>query len=45
MTDRTCAACDSPLDGEVVPVTIGGQVVEACCDDCARKLGEAGAAA
>ena len=45
MTDRTCAACDCDLDAEAVQVTIGGATVEVCCEDCARKLGEAHASA
>ncbi len=43
MTQKTCAACDSPLDGDVVEVKIGGRTVEACCEECARKLRETGA--
>lgn len=41
MTERTCAACDCPLDDSAIQVRIGGQVVEVCCDDCAVKLREA----
>ncbi len=41
MTEKTCAACDFPLDENAIQVTIGGQTVEVCCDDCARKLKEA----
>lgn len=45
MSERTCAACDCDLDADAVQVTIGGATVEVCCDDCARKLGEAHASA
>jgi hypothetical protein len=41
MTERTCAACDCPLDDSAIQVRLGGQVVEVCCDDCAVKLREA----
>jgi len=41
MTEKTCAACDCPLDETAIQVKIGGQTVEVCCDDCARKLKEA----
>ncbi|WP_225767509.1 hypothetical protein [Inquilinus sp. Marseille-Q2685] len=44
MSERTCAACDCELDAEAIKVTIGGQTVEVCCDDCARALREADAA-
>ena len=40
-TERTCAACDCPLDANAINVTIGGRAVEVCCDDCATKLREA----
>lgn len=45
MRATTCAACDSELDGTAIAVTIGGKVVEVCCDDCAARLKEAHAAA
>lgn len=45
MTERTCAACDDPLDGTRIEVTIGGHSVEACCEECAQKLRDAGNAA
>ena len=45
MTTRTCAACDCELDDQAFSVTIGGHAVEVCCEDCARKLGKAHAAA
>ena len=45
MVENTCAACDCELDGNSIKVTIGGRDVEVCCDDCARKLKEAHAAA
>jgi hypothetical protein len=42
MTQKTCAACDCALDGSAIKVKIGTQIVEVCCEECARKLGEAG---
>jgi hypothetical protein len=45
MTGKTCAACDCQLDAKAIPVTIGGKVVEVCCDDCAQRLKEAHASA
>jgi hypothetical protein len=45
MSEKTCAACDCRLDVEVVEVSIGGKTVEVCCQDCARRLREANAAA
>ncbi|HEV2443586.1 MAG TPA: hypothetical protein VGT07_13760 [Steroidobacteraceae bacterium] len=44
MTTKTCAACDSPLDGNAIKVKLGQNTVEVCCDECARALGEADAA-
>ncbi|MGO4127280.1 hypothetical protein AB4Z01_22950 [Inquilinus sp. YAF38] len=44
MSERTCAACDCELEAETIKVTIGGQTVEVCCEECARALGEANAA-
>jgi hypothetical protein len=41
MAEKTCAACDCRLDGNVIKVKIGARVVEVCCEDCARKLREA----
>jgi hypothetical protein len=41
MTEKTCAACDCRLDENAIKVKIGTRVVEVCCDECARKLGEA----
>lgn len=41
MTTKTCAACDSPLDGSAIKVKLGQNTVEVCCDDCARALREA----
>jgi len=41
MTEKTCAACDCPLDASAIKVTIGTQIVEVCCAECAQKLGEA----
>jgi RNase P subunit RPR2 len=45
MQEKTCAACDCPLDGEAIRVTVGGHTVEVCCEECAEKLREAGAPA
>lgn len=41
MTPKTCGACDCALDQNAIKVKIGTQIVEVCCDECARKLGEA----
>lgn len=41
MTQKTCAACDCALDETSIQVKIGTQIVEVCCDECARRLGEA----
>jgi hypothetical protein len=40
MTAKTCAACDCELDASPIRVRIGGNVVEVCCDECARALRE-----
>jgi len=45
MGERTCVACDSPLEGEAVQVRIGGRTFEVCCEDCAVRLNEAAAVA
>jgi hypothetical protein len=45
MTERSCAACDCALDADAIKVTIGGRVVEVCCEDCAERLREAKASA
>jgi hypothetical protein len=45
MTEKTCAACDCELDGDLIRMQIGGKTVEVCCEDCARKLKEAHASA
>ena len=45
MTQKTCAACDCPLDENVIKVKLGGKVVEVCCEECAVKLKEAYASA
>jgi hypothetical protein len=45
MSEKTCAACDYPLDQNAIKITVGGRTVEVCCDDCARKLKEAHATA
>ncbi len=41
MSEKTCAACDYPLDDNAIKVTIGSRVVEVCCEECAQKLREA----
>jgi ribosome-binding protein aMBF1 (putative translation factor) len=41
MAQKTCAACDCKLEGETIKVRIGGETVEVCCEDCAKKLREA----
>ena len=43
MARGTCAARDCKLDEESLQVTLGGETVEVCSDDCAKKLKEAGA--
>jgi pimeloyl-ACP methyl ester carboxylesterase len=45
MAEKTCAACDCNLDANSFKVKIGGETVEVCCDECARKLKEAHASA
>ncbi len=45
MAEQTCAACDYPLDGNAIKVTLGGRIVEVCCEECAEKLREANDAA
>jgi hypothetical protein len=45
MAANTCAACDAALDATAIKVTIGGRVVDVCCDDCAQRLKEAHASA
>ena len=45
MVEKTCAACDYKLDANSIKVTIGGKVVEVCCEECAQKLKEAHASA
>ena len=44
MNEKTCAACDYPLDDSAIAVTIGGKTVEVCCEECATKLREAATA-
>jgi hypothetical protein len=44
MTQKTCAACDYPLDANAISVTIGGKTVDVCCQECATALREAHAA-
>lgn len=41
MPQKTCAACDCPLDDTVIQVKLGGRTVEVCCEECATKLKEA----
>lgn len=43
MNEKTCAACDCELDATAIQVRIGANVVEVCCDECAKKLREASA--
>ena len=45
MSEKTCAACDYPLDESAFEVRIGGQAVEVCCEVCATRLREAYASA
>lgn len=45
MAAATCAVCDYPLDANAIKVTIGGETVEVCCEECAQKLREAKASA
>jgi pimeloyl-ACP methyl ester carboxylesterase len=45
MAEKTCAACDCDLDANFIRIKIGGETVEVCCNECARKLKEAHAAA
>jgi hypothetical protein len=44
MNEKTCAACDCPLDDGAIAVTVGGESVEVCCNECALALNEAGGA-
>ncbi|MBW8814072.1 MAG: hypothetical protein JF588_11660 [Caulobacterales bacterium] len=44
MDARTCAACDSDLEGPAIAVSVNGQCVEVCGAACALALGEAQAA-
>lgn len=41
MNEKTCAACDYPLDDNAIKVTVGHRQVEVCCEECAQKLREA----
>jgi hypothetical protein len=45
MNAKTCAACDYELDANAIKVEIAGKTVEVCCEECARSLREANAAA
>lgn len=45
LNERTCAACDCPLDSTAISVNINGKPVEVCCNECALALNEAGATA
>ena len=44
MIMKTCAACDCELDANPIKVTVGGNTVEVCCEECAQALNEADAA-
>ena len=44
MSETTCAACDSKIEGEAIEVNVGGRAVEVCCEECAETLREAQAA-
>jgi hypothetical protein len=41
MSEKTCAACDCKLEGDVIDVKVGDKTVEVCCEECARALQEA----
>jgi hypothetical protein len=41
MSETTCAACDSRIEGDAIEVNVGGKAVEVCCEECAEKLQEA----
>jgi hypothetical protein len=41
MPEKTCAACDCPLDANSIKLTVGGKTVDVCCNECAQKLNEA----
>lgn len=45
MDEKSCAACDCKLDETAIKVTIGGHVVEVCCEECAQTLRDAKASA
>jgi hypothetical protein len=45
MSEKTCAACDCKLEGDVISVKVGGKTVEVCCEACAESLKEAYASA
>jgi hypothetical protein len=45
MSEKTCAACDYPLDQNAIEVKIGKRTVEVCCEECAQKLRDADAKA
>jgi RNase P subunit RPR2 len=42
MAEKTCAACDYPLDASAIKVKVGEHTVEVCCEECAQKLRAAG---
>jgi hypothetical protein len=44
MPAKTCAACDCELDANPIRVTLGGNTVEVCCEECATALRTAHAA-
>jgi hypothetical protein len=45
MVHKTCAACDCELGSDPIKVTIGGNVVEVCCEECGEDLRAARASA
>ena len=45
MGDRTCVACDCPLDDNPVRVFVHGKPVDVCSSECVEALNEAGVAA
>jgi hypothetical protein len=45
MSERTCAACDYPIEDGAIKVNVGGKTVEVCCEECAQKLKEAAVSA
>ena len=41
MNETTCAACDCKIEGAAIKVSVGGRIVEVCCEECAQTLKEA----